>query len=131
MNGSGLFFLTSKPGLVQLQMADGHLSDAWAFPLLERMRRGTQRVQAYWPKADPAAAAFMHAHAERLKRGQALTFELDRIRPADDGLQAHVLSCALAPDRWPSYAVEPRIDSPALPRPLGASPSTPHQGPAQ
>ncbi len=120
MTGAGLFFLTGRPGSVQLQAADGQLIDAWAFPMLERIRRGTQRMVAYWPEADPAAAAFMRAHVDRLKRGQALHLQLDRIRPAADGLQALVTDCALAPDRWPTFAVEPRIDSPNLPRPLGA-----------
>jgi hypothetical protein len=119
VNATGLFFLTARPSLAQLQSSDDGPVRAWAFPMLERTRRGTQHVIAYWDGVD--AARFIQIHQARLKKGQALRLTLDRLRPANDGLQGHIVACELAPDRWPGYAVEPRIDSPSLPRPLGAS----------
>jgi len=109
MIGRGMFFLTRKPGLVQLQGHDGQLVEAWAFSLLERTRRAQQRVLAYWPRAD--ADAFVMAHHAQLESGQALNLELERVKPSGDGLLGFVLSCALAPDRWPAHSTAPHPHS--------------------
>lgn len=119
MKATGLFFLTGRPFVVRLKGQGGDVQ-AWALPLLERTKLGSQRVVALWEGT--AAATYVQIHDARLKRGQALNLELERITPRKDrdGLQAFVLSCALAPDRWPTYHVEPRIDSPNQPQPTAA-----------
>ncbi len=118
MKGIGLFFLTARPSVVHLGTPEAGSEPAWQFPLLERTKRGTQHVRAVWRGQD--ADLFVKTHHERLKRGQALNLELERIAPADDGLKGYVLSCSFAPDRWPTYHVEPALDSPTQPRPLTA-----------
>jgi len=105
MKATGLFFLCGRPSLARaLSPTDGEVH-VWMFPLIERTKRGVQKVTAYWRGAD--AALFVQIHAARLKPGQALTLELDRIRPVLNELTASVTSCALAPDRWPKTEVDP------------------------
>lgn len=100
MNATGLFFLTNRPFLVNVDSpTDGPCKD-WAFPLYERTsRRGVQRVDAYWRGTD--AARFVEQHAAALKRGQALTMTFSGVRSIGDRLVTKVASCELAPDRWP------------------------------
>jgi len=105
MKATGLFFLCGRPSIVHgLSPIDGEVKD-WAFPVLERTRRGAQRLLVYWRGTD--AALFVQIHAARLKRGQALTLELENVRPVLNELVATVTSCALAPDRWPKTEVDP------------------------
>lgn len=121
MNASGLFFLTSRPSLVLLRSPEGGTDRrAWQFKTLERTKRGVQEVHALWEGAE--AAAFVQVHAKRLIAGCALNLCLERVRPLEtrDGLRGFITSCALAPERWPSFHVEPRIDSPQQPRPMAA-----------
>ncbi|RYF58016.1 MAG: hypothetical protein EOO27_13820 [Comamonadaceae bacterium] len=99
MRSAGLFFLSGRPSLIRAASpVDGDVHD-WAFPLIERTDRGVSKVVAYWRGTD--AARFVQANAERLKAGQALRIEVDRIRVEKNELAATVLDCALAPDRWP------------------------------
>lgn len=113
-----MFFLTGGVNRVRLRSPEEGEVLAWAFTLLERTKRGSQHVIAYWGGTE--AETFVQVHRVRLKRGQALNLELDRIAPAPDGLRGHVLTCSLAPDRWPSHHVEPLIDYPNQPRPIAA-----------
>lgn len=124
MNGSGLFFLTTRPSLVRMDSPDQGVISAWRFSLLERTKRGgVQPLVAYWK--GPEGALFVQAHAHRLVRGCALNLALERLRPhpSKDGLEGFITGCSLAPARWPSYHVEPRIDTPNQPRPVAANPS--------
>ncbi len=119
MKATGIFFLCGRPSLVRaVSPVDGEVRE-WCFPLLERTRRGVQKVTAYWRGTD--AALFVQIHHQRLKPGQALTLELDRIRPVLNELTASVTSCALAPDRWPKTEIDP----------TGASAPATQQQPAQ
>jgi hypothetical protein len=105
MKATGLFFLTGRPSLVQLRSPDEGQVQGWAFPMLERTKRGTQHVLGLWKGTD--AAIFVQVHHARLKAGLALNLELERITPAKDGLQGFITSCSLAPDRWPKTEVDP------------------------
>jgi hypothetical protein len=118
MKGTGLFFLTSRPSLVHLESPATGDEPAWLLPLLERTKRGTQHVRAFW--RGPDAATFVRIHAARLKSGQALNVELERVTPDDDGLKGFVITCSLAPDRWPTYHVEPALDAAHQQRPQAA-----------
>jgi hypothetical protein len=122
MKATGLFFLCGRPCLVRGKSpADGDVHD-WAFPLVERTKRGVQKVTAYWRGTD--AAIFVQIHHERLKAGQALTLELDNVRPLMGELVVRVASCALAPDRWPRTEVDPTAAPALQPRPAGCVTST-------
>lgn len=118
MKANGLFFLTGRPALVHLQSPGQGDVTAWGLPLIERTGRGTQHVRAFWPGTD--GALFVQIHAARLKRGQALQIELDRVRPDKDGLWGYVVKCDLAPDRWPKYAAEPDAAASQQPQPSAA-----------
>lgn len=100
MKATGLFFLSARPSLVRLRSPTDGDVHAWALPMVERTKRGTQHVLGYWRGTD--AAVFVQVHHQRLKPGQALHLELERIAPHADGLLGFVVSCSLAPDRWPS-----------------------------
>lgn len=118
MKATGLFFLTGRPFLVHMQSpAQGDIV-AWGLPLIERTGRGTQQVRAFWVGTE--GALFVQIHAARLKRGQALKLELDRVRPDKDCLWGYVTSCDLAPDRWPKYVAEPTAASSPQPQPQAA-----------
>jgi hypothetical protein len=121
MKGAGMFFLTARPSLVRLQSPDRGDLMGWQFSLLERTKRGVQPLLAYWVGQD--GALFVQAHAKHLVRGCALNLELERLapHPSGDGLKAYITTCSLAPERWPDYHVEPRINSPHQPRPLSAN----------
>lgn len=99
MKATGLFFLTGRPSLAHAMSPDEGDVILWQLPLVERTRRGVQKVTAYWRGTD--AALFVQIHADRLKSGQALNLELERVRPVLNELTAHVTACSLAPDRWP------------------------------
>jgi hypothetical protein len=103
MKASGLFFLSSRPYIVHaISPTDGEVRD-WLLPLVERTDRGgVQKVVAHWRGVD--AAKFVQEHAATLKAGQAISLEIDRIRPDTDCIRARVLSCTLAPDRWPAQS---------------------------
>ncbi len=121
MNASGLFFLTTRPSLVLLQSPEGGVERrAWRFNTLERIKRGVQEVHVFWEGTE--GAAFVQANAKSLIKGCALNLCLERVRPLEtrDGLRGFITSCSLAPERWPTYHAEPRIDSPQQPRPLAA-----------
>ncbi|WP_390342322.1 hypothetical protein ACFJIS_18895 [Variovorax boronicumulans] len=121
MNGAGMFFLTARPSLVHMTSPEQGDVTGWQFTLLERTKRGgTQALVAYWKGTE--GALFVQAHAKRLVRGCALNLELERLRPhrSGDGLEGYITACSLAPERWPGYHVEPRIDPPHQPRPLAA-----------
>lgn len=114
MNGSGLFFLTGRPSLVELISPDpGPRRVGWQFSTLERTQRGVQRLVAIWE--GDTAAAFVTTHTAALKKGCALQLELQRVRPASnrDGLCASIVACAIAPARWPSLDVR-RVPAPAI-----------------
>jgi hypothetical protein len=104
MNATGLFFLRGKPYPVVVQAHGATAPVGWAFPLVERTRRGVQVVTVYWMGAD--AEVFCKVHAERLKAGLALALDLEHVRPEGDGLRAHMVTCRLAPERWPSTEVD-------------------------
>jgi len=105
MKATGLFFLTGRPSLVHMKSpAQGDVT-AWGLPLIERTGKGTQHVRAFWLGTE--GASFVQIHAARLKSGQALKVELDRVRPDSDGLWGYVTSCELAPDRWPKTEIDP------------------------
>ena len=105
MKATGLFFLCGRPSLVHsTSPSEGEVRE-WCFPLFERTKRGVQKVTAYWRGTD--AALFVQIHSARLKSGQALTLEVDRVRPVLNELVVTVTSCSLAPDRWPKTEVDP------------------------
>lgn len=107
MKGEGIFFLCGRPNRTrEITTLDGDVQ-LWALPLVERTRRGVQRVTAYWRGAE--ADMFVQIHNARLKPGQALTLELNGIRPVLNELTASVTSCALAPDRWPAHEVDASV----------------------
>ena len=115
MKATGVLFLSGRPCLVHGDSpTEGHVID-WSFACFDRRdgRRGLQRVRVFWRGVD--AAKFVAAHAARLVAGQALALELDRLVPLGDTIEARVVSCDLAPDRWPR-AADP---SPSFPQPSG------------
>jgi len=104
MKATGLFFLCGRPAVAHEHTPVGSDALVWIFPLVERTKRGVQKVTAYWRGSE--ADLFVHIHDARLKPGQALNLELDRVRPVLNELTASVTSCALAPDRWPKTEVD-------------------------
>lgn len=113
MDATGLFFLTSAPSVAHITTRERGDQLVHQFNLLERHKRGTQRLVAYW--SDPDASLFVDAYRRHLVRGAALRLKLDRIRPhpTRDGLIAFITDCQLAPERWPSYHAEPALQGPA------------------
>lgn len=105
MKANGLFFLCGRPSLAHELSPAGGDTLVWMLPLVERTKRGVQKLTAYWRGSD--AALFVQIHEARLKPGQALNLELDRVRPVLNELTATVTSCVLAPDRWPKTEIDP------------------------
>lgn len=105
MKATGLFFLSGRPSLQHATSPEDGDVTLWALPLVERTRRGVQKVTAYWRGTE--AALFVQIHAARLKPGQALNLELERVRPVMNELIANVTRCDLAPDRWPVTSIDP------------------------
>lgn len=119
MNSSGVFFLRGKPWSVRFTSADGKAAPGWIFPLGERTSsRGVLAFSAIW-KGDEADR-FVAEHPD-LRAGQCLLVELNRLHAADNELRGHVVSCALAPARWPAAdgepAPEPDAGTHSLPNP--------------
>jgi hypothetical protein len=101
MNASGLFFLTGRPALVNTRDAAGETRKEWRFPLCERTSgKGVDLLTGVWIGTD--GAAFVAKNAQILKAGVALTIEFSRIRPDGDRLMCRMVSCTIAPPRWPA-----------------------------
>lgn len=101
MNATGLFFLTGRPAIVNTRNAAGETRKEWRFPLCERTAGGgVDLLTGVWIGVE--GAAFVAKNAAILKAGVALTIEFSRIRPDGDRLMCRMVSCTLAPPRWPA-----------------------------
>ncbi|MDN4590231.1 hypothetical protein DBA29_17205 [Xenophilus aerolatus] len=108
MKTSGIFFLRGRPSSVRLVSPTAGWVPGWLFSLGERTsHRGVAGFTAIW--RGPEADRFIQANPQ-LRAGHCLRLELDRLHATNNELRGHVVSCELAPPRWP----EPE-DTPATP----------------
>lgn len=122
MKATGIFFLCGHPSRAHVMSpVDGDV-EMWALPLMERTRSGVQKLTAFWRGTE--GDVFVQIHAARLKPGQALNLEIERVRPVMNELTAHITACSLAPDRWPKTSVDP-LASTQAPTPHATSASAP------
>ena len=95
LTAMGTLFLSAR---VYQQMTSGG-SQQYLLPLVQRDGMGMMSVVGIW--LGPAADSFMSMHRGALKPGKALDVTFERVFVHRNELHGIILSCVLAPDRWP------------------------------
>jgi hypothetical protein len=101
LTAMGTLFLSAP---VYQQMTSGG-SQQYVLPMVQRDGMGVMSVVGIW--LGPAADSFMSMHRGALKPGKALDVTFERVFVHRNELHGIILSCVLAPDRWPAR-VQPR-----------------------
>jgi len=96
LTAMGTLFL-SAPVYQQMTSAG---AQQYVLPMVQRDGMGVMSVVGIW--LGPAADSFMHLHRSELKPGKALDVTFERVFVHRNELHGIVLSCVLAPDRWPA-----------------------------
>ncbi len=99
MKTSGVFFLRGRPCSSLINSRSSEQVHGWLFSLGERTSsRGVASFTAIWP--GPEADRFMKEHP-RLRAGDCLALDLDRLHATGNELRGFITRCELAPPRWP------------------------------
>lgn len=96
LTAMGTLFLSAQ---VYQQMTSGG-SQQYVLPMVQRDGMGVMSVVGIW--LGPAADSFMAQYRGELKPGKALDITFDRVFVHRNELHGIILSCVLAPDRWPA-----------------------------
>ena len=98
LTAMGTLFLSAP---VYQQMTSGG-SQQYVLPMVQRDGVGVMSVVGIWLGA--AADSFMTLHRGDLKPGKALDITFERLFAHRNEIHGVILSCVLAPDRWPARA---------------------------
>ena len=101
LTAMGTLFLSAP---VYQQMTSGG-TQQYVLPMVQRDGAGVMSVVGIW--LGTAADSFMSMHRAELKPGKALDITFERVFVHRNELHGIILSCVLAPDRWPARA-QPR-----------------------